>query len=357
MTVDELIRRPGAWLLTDAGPDTEIAVSARIRLARNLQQAAFPSWAGEEECVRILSRLRPAVESLPFLDGAWGWEMSELDPVDREILCERHLISAELASRNRGSAVVLRSDESLSVMINEEDHLRLQVMRPGANLMGLWQEIDAFDTALGELVPYAFSPELGYLTACPSNVGTGLRASVMVHLPALRLMREVEPVVKGLNKIGLAVRGIGGEGTEAMGNMFQVSNQMTLGEGETDLIRRLDAVVQELTTHERNARARLLEKHPARLRDFVGRAFGVLMQAHILNSQEALDLLSALRLGIEMELVRSIGGGDLNRLMQSILPGHLQRQARRDLPVEDRDQLRAMMVRERLKETGAEPAF
>ncbi len=357
MTVDDLIRRPGAWLLTEAGVDSDIAVSARIRLARNLKEAAFPGWAGEEECARILARLRPAVESLPGLEGAWSWEMSDLDPVDREILCERHLISAELAARNRGSALVLRPDESLSVMINEEDHLRLQVMRPGADLAALWREIDALDSALGEKIPYAFSAALGYLTACPSNVGTGLRASVMVHLPALRLMNEVEPVVKGLNKIGLAVRGIGGEGTEAMGNMYQVSNQMTLGESELDLIRRLSAVVEELADHERNARARLREKFPARLKDFVGRAFGILQQAHILSSQEALDLLSAVRLGIELDLVRSLSGGDLNRLTQSILPGHLQRQARRDLAVEDRDQLRAMMVRERLKETGAEPAF
>ncbi|MEI6147928.1 MAG: ATP--guanido phosphotransferase, partial [bacterium] len=226
MTLDDLIRRPGTWLAPGDGPG--IIVSSRIRLARNIDGVAFPGWAGEDECARLQSGLLEALSRINALKPCLILDMASLSMVDREFLRERHLISNELAQKSKGSSLVAREDEVLSVMINEEDHLRLQAMRPGLQLAALWKEIDALDSELEQAVHFAFSPSVGYLTACPTNVGTGLRASVMVHIPGLRLLNEVEPIIKGLTKIGLAVRGLTGEGTEASGNMFQISNQTTL---------------------------------------------------------------------------------------------------------------------------------
>jgi protein arginine kinase len=351
MTIAELMKQSGAWLRAGAG--AEVVISSRIRLARNLEGAAFPGWAGEEECVRLCDRIAPLVAALPALKEAASWDMGALAPIEKELLHERHLISNELAARGRGSMLIMRRDETLGVMINEEDHLRIQAMSPGMEIAALWQEIDRLDTELSAQVRYAFSPRLGFLTACPTNVGTGLRASVMLHLPALRVLKEMDPVIKGLGKIGLAVRGLQGEGTEASGNMFQVSNQTTLGESEQTIVSRLIAIVAELVAHETNARLRLMEAQKTLVYDIVGRAYGVLTQAYVLSSREALDMLSGLRLGVEMGLVRQLDIGLLNRLMLVTQPGHLQQFEGREVSAAERDQLRARLIREQIRQSGA----
>jgi protein arginine kinase len=233
-------------------------------------------------------------------------------------------------------------------MINEEDHLRLQAISPGMNLPAVWDRVNALDTELESRLEYAFSPQLGYLTACPSNVGTGLRASVMMHLSGLRLTNEIQAVVKGLGKLGIAVRGLLGEGTEAHGNMFQVSNQGTLGEAEDAIIEGLIEVVAELTQHEQNARARLMEGRRTYVLDQIGRAYGVLSHARVLSSQEAIDMLSALRLGLELKLIDGLSISGLNEIMLLTQPGHLQKMAGHPLGPEERDELRASTVKREL---------
>ncbi len=344
MTLDDLAGRPGAWLPED-GRDM-VVISSRIRLARNLHGLAFPGWAGEDECLRVQRQVGKVLAAVKALDPAMSVDMAAIPLHDKDFLHERHLISLELARKARGSCLVVRQDEVLGVMVNEEDHLRLQAMRPGFHLPELWSEINTLDSEIEEKVRYAFSPELGYLTACPTNVGTGLRASVMMHVPALRLTNEIEPIIKGLGKIGLVVRGLLGEGTEASGNMFQISNQTTLGEAEVVIIERLVQIVNEIANHERNARGRLLEQRENRIRDFIGRAYGVLCHARVLTSRETLDLLSGLRLGFDLGMITGIGMSDINRLTLCSQPGHLQKLAGEHVKPEDRDELRASRVRE-----------
>jgi len=321
-------------------------ISSRVRLARNFADAPFPGRAGEEAGVRLWERIRAVLcglSSMPAPVIAGGNE--EIDELGRQVLLERHLISREHAGKGRGSGVVLSGDGAIAVLVNEEDHLRLQAMLPGLRLEEAWSRIDDVDTELERAVEYAFSPRWGYLTACPSNVGTGMRASVMLHLPGLVLMDEMGPVVRGIQKIGLAVRGLQGEGTAADGHLFQVSNQMTLGEREADLVATLDQIVREIVGHEMNARARLRQKREALFRDRVGRAAGVLANAHVLSSKEALDLLSVLRLGGEAGIIKIARPEALDRLMLWVQPGHVQWTEGRRLSQGRRDQARADRVR------------
>ena len=343
MTIDDLLQQSGSWLApgTDHGP----VISSRIRLARNLKNAAFPGWAGEEECERIWKELQPVLLSVHTDSPLSAFGMAELKELDKQILFERHLISREQAEKGKGSGLVVAADESVSFMVNEEDHLRLQCIRPGPDIAGAWQTLDRLDTEIEQSVSYAFSPRLGYLTACPSNVGTGMRASVMLQVPGLVLMGEVNPIIKGVSKIGLAVRGLWGEGTEAVGNMFQISNQIRLGEREDQMIENLEKIVLEVVEHEKNARARLMEKRESVVRDHVGRAYGILTNAHILSSKEALDLLSALRLGIDLGILKPMNRRTIDELVLKTQPAHLQKMEGRALKPKDRDKARATLVR------------
>ncbi|MBN1269563.1 MAG: protein arginine kinase [Kiritimatiellae bacterium] len=353
MKLDDLLSSPGAWLAPDR--QTGVVVSSRIRLARNLQDSAFPGWAGEEECLRIWQRLRPVLQGLTTLGTSIAIGMEEMDDLDRQLLLERRLVSREHIERRRGSGLVVRIDETVSIMVNEEDHLRLQAMQAGLRLQETWKQLDAVDSEIEGHVRYAFSPRLGYLTACPTNVGTGLRASVMLHLPGLVLINEIAGIVNGMGKIGLAVRGLWGEGTEATGNMFQISNQMTLGEKEEEIIQGLEQVVREIVEHEKNARLRLMEEKEALVRDHVGRALGILSNAHLLTSKEALDLLSGLRLGSELGIFDGVGRDVIDELLLQTQPAHLQKMQGKQLNAVERDQARAELVRSRLAEKRKRP--
>jgi protein arginine kinase len=331
------------------GPHDRIVMSSRVRLARNVRDAAFPGWAKKPERVKILEMIRPAVESLPEMKGAFSEAMDNLGALDKQILVERHLISREHAAKSSGSGLVLNREESFCVMINEEDHLRMQALRPGLQLRQAWGAIDHLDSELEKKLDYAFDNVLGYLTACPTNLGTGIRVSAMLHLPGLVLGEQINPIIQSVNKLGLAVRGLYGEGTEALGNVFQVSNQMTLGETETTIVERLEKVLAQIIEHEENARQTLLEKKPKVVFNHIGRAYGILANAHSISSKETMNLLSLMRLGVDMGLFPGAERSLVDELFILTQPAHLQKQFSDKLSAEERDLLRADMVRERLK--------
>ncbi|PWU15298.1 MAG: protein arginine kinase [Verrucomicrobia bacterium] len=331
------------------GPHDRIVMSSRVRLARNIKDAAFPGWAKKPERVRVLEIVRPAIESLPEMKDAFSEAMDTLSTLDKQILVERHLISREHAAKSAGSGLVLNKDETLCFMINEEDHLRMQALRPGLQLRQAWGAMDQTDSVLEKKLDYAFSPDLGYLTACPTNIGTGIRVSAMLHLPGLVLAEQINPIIQSVNKLGLAVRGLYGEGTEALGNVFQVSNQMTLGESETAIVERLEKVLAQIIEHEENARQTLLEKKPKMVFNHIGRAYGILANAHSISSKETMNLLSLMRLGVDLGVFPGVERSLVDELFILTQPAHLQKQHSEKLSAEERDLLRADMVRERLK--------
>ena len=348
MNVHEFLSSP-AESSKRSGPNDRIVMSSRVRLARNVRALAFPGWAKKPERIRALEAIRPAVETLRQMSGAFSEAMDNLTPLDKQILVERHLISREHAAKGAGSGLVVNKDESLCVMINEEDHLRMQALRPGLQIKESWAAIDQLDSALEKRLDYAFSPALGYLTACPTNLGTGIRVSAMLHLPALVLSEQINQIIQAVNKLGLAVRGLYGEGTEALGNVFQVSNQMTLGEAETDIVERLNKVLLQLIEHEENARASLLEKKPKVVFNHIGRAYGILANAHSISSKETMNLLSLFRLGADLNLFPGTGRSLVDELFLTTQPAHLQKRYSEKLSPEERDLLRADMLRERLR--------
>ena len=348
MTIHEFLAPP-AVSCQRSGPNDQIVMSSRVRLARNLRKLPFPSWAKKPDRLRVLETILPAVESLPQLDPHFASAMDDLTPLDRQILVERHLISREHAAKSAGSGLVVNQEESICVMINEEDHLRIQSLRPGLQVKACWQAIDALDSALETKLDYAFSPELGYLTACPTNLGTGIRVSAMLHLPGLVLAEEITRIINAANKLNFAVRGLYGEGTEALGNVFQVSNQMTLGESETQIIERISKALNQIIEEEENARATLLEKKPKSVFNHIGRAYGILANAHTISSKETMNLLSLLRLGIDLGMFKGLERSVTDEVFLLTQPAHLQQQHTEKLGAEERDVLRADMVRERLR--------
>lgn len=348
MNFAELISSPGEWLRAD-GPHHDIVISSRVRLARNLCELPFPGWAKKADRISLLEQIKPQVEGLREMDDAFSEYLQDLSALEKQVLVERHLISREHAAKGIGSAVVMNHQQTLSIMINEEDHLRMQAIRCGFQLKNAYKLINRVDTALEESLEFAYSPQLGYLTACPTNVGTGMRASAMLHLPALVLDDEINKVIQAVNKIGLAVRGLYGEGTEAMGNLFQVSNQTTLGEKEEEIINRLSKVIERVIEQEQRARETLLQKKRVTLIDQIGRAYGILNNAYSMTSKEALNFLSFIRLGVDLGFFPSECRLPADALFMETQPAHLQKNSQQKLSAEERDALRADIVRTKLK--------
>ncbi len=336
----------------DSGPGGAapgpIVLSTRIRLARNLRDFPFPGWAKESQRRDIFARCAEAAREVPLMKKAYALDLKSLDDLEKQVLVERHLISRELSAAGPGSGVIISRDQTTSVMINEEDHLRLQVLRPGFQFKRVWKQVDSLDDGLETKLDLAFSAELGYLTACPTNVGTGMRASVMMHLPALVLGSQMEKVIRAVNQLGLAVRGLHGEGTEASGSIFQISNQQTLGESEEEILKRLGSVLQTIVEQEQNARAKLGEVDGPKLYDKIGRAYGTVRNAHVLTSSEAMNCLSLLRLAVDLGLLPEGERGMIDRLFIECQPGHVQLAARGALETEKRDVARARFLREQL---------
>jgi protein arginine kinase len=348
MTIHEFLCPPAESARRE-GPHNRIVMSSRVRLARNLKGIAFPGWAKKPDRLKALEIIRPAVVSMSQMSDCFAETMDNLTPLDKNILVERHLISREHAAKTGGSGLVLNREETLCVMINEEDHLRIQALRPGLQLKQAWQALDQFDSRLDQKLEYAFTSELGYLTACPTNLGTGIRVSAMLHLPGLVLAEQINQIIQAVNKLGLAVRGLYGEGTEALGNVFQVSNQMTLGEAEGDIVERLNKVLLQIIEHEENARATLIEKKPKTVYNHIGRAYGILANAHSISSKETMNLLSLMRLGADLGLFVDLDRSLVDELFILTQPAHLQKQFSEKLAAEERDLLRADMLRERLR--------
>ncbi len=348
MLLTTLLKNPADWM-QGRGPHSDVVMTSRIRLARNLRGWPFPGWASERKRTELLADVRPVIAGLQVMKDGFDEQYSNLTKTRKQVLVERHLVSREHAARSTGCAVVIDRRQSVAIMINEEDHLRMQGIRAGLDLRTAHEMINAVDSELEKQLPYAWDQRLGYLTACPTNVGTGMRASVMLHLPALVLTDQIKQVMNAVNKIGLAVRGLYGEGTEALGNLFQVSNQHTLGETEAELISRIEGVAQHIVQAENNAREKLRQESPVMLNDQIGRAYATLRFAHLLNSKEALNYLSLLRLGADLDLVSGCDRGLIDMLLLEIQPAHLQLAARKDLSPEGRDSRRAEITRERLK--------
>ena len=331
------------------GPNHRIVLSSRVRLARNVRGMAFPGWAKKPERIRSLEAIRPAVEGLPEMVACFTESMDNLSSLDKQILVERHLVSREHAAKSAGSGMVLSKDEVLCVMINEEDHLRMQALLPGLQIKQAWAAIDELDSRLEKKLDYAFNSKLGYLTACPTNLGTGIRVSAMLHLPGLVLSEQINPIIQAVNKLGLAVRGLYGEGTEALGNVFQVSNQMTLGEAEPEIVERLNKVVAQLIEHEENARATLLEKKPKVVFNHIGRAYGILANAHSISSKETMNLLSLMKLGADLGMFPEMEPALVDEVLILTQPAHIQKENAGKLDADQRDIVRSDLLRDRLR--------
>ena len=326
-------------------PKAPVVLSTRIRLARNLEAYPFPGWAKESQRREILSTCMDALESVEPLQQGSVFQLEKLNKLEKQILTERHLISRELLDAKDGAGVVISGNQGCSVMINEEDHLRIQMMANGMKFRQLWKGIDAIDTTLEAHLDFSFSSEMGYLTACPTNVGTGLRASAMMHLPGLVLANQMEKVVRAVNQLGIAVRGLFGEGSDAGGSIFQISNQQTLGESEESIIGRLTNVLNSLIEQESNAREKMLESEPLKLCDKIGRAYGILKQSYMLTSSEAMNLLSLLRLAVDLKVSPGRWRSVIDRLFIESQPGHIQYAANEKIDAGQRDVLRARLLR------------
>lgn len=347
MKIDNLLKNTSEWL-KGTGPNSNIVMSSRIRSARNLANVPFSHWASKEERAESLNSIRAAVESSSFLKNAIYVKVSDLNDIDKQFLTERHLISRELAALADSNAVVFDEREIISIMINEEDHIRIQVMQSGFNLTEAWRITDEIDNDMSARLEYAHSERLGFLTACPTNVGTGMRASVMLHLPALVFSNQANRVLQTISKLGLAVRGFYGEGTEAMGNFFQISNQVTLGRTEEEIVDNIERIIRQIISREESARKAMFMRNKERLVDRIWRAYGTLRSAHIISSNETIELLSAIRLGLDMDIMKDINITVLNDLFILTQPAHLQKMEKKILTTAERDLKRAEIIRKKL---------
>lgn len=348
MKLNDLVRQPGQWL-KGTGPHSDIIISSRIRLARNLERIPFSHWASKNTETKVLQITESAIKSVDYMKGCLFIYMGKLDEIDKQFLLERHLISREQMERGVAKAVAISDKEIISIMINEEDHLRIQVIQSGFDLVESYRLISEVDDKLEEKLDFAFSPVLGYLTSCPTNVGTGMRASAMMHLPALVMNKQIDKILHAISKLSLTARGFYGEGTQASGNFFQISNQVTLGQSEEDIIDNLERVVRQVMEQEQAARQALLKNNPAKLEDMVWRAFGTLQNARIISSAETLDLLSSVRLGVDLGLIKQIDRKMVNELFIATQPAHLQKMQGQALNPVMRDIRRAELIRAKLR--------
>jgi protein arginine kinase len=342
----------GRWL-DGTGPAADIVLSTRVRLARNLKEVPFTHRAREEQMAMVYSSVVSAVRKTPALVSSAALPMRELTPIDRQFLVERHLISHDLADNGRLRGLLLVPDESVSAMVNEEDHLRLQALSSGFQLRSAWEAVNTIDDDLGQDLDYAFGDELGYLTACPTNVGTGMRASVLIHLPSLVLTKQIGRVLQGITQVGLAVRGFYGEGSQIMGNFFQISNQTTLGQSERETVEGLERVTRQIIDYEQRARDELLKDARVQIEDKIWRAYGALRHSRVISSQEVVNLSSAVRFGVALQLSGLASVPVLNELLIRSQPAHIQLAQGREMEQRERNVVRADYVRKLLDQNAA----
>lgn len=351
MPWDRLVTNARSRWTETGGRNPEVVLSSRIRLARNLDNLPFPQRMSEADAQKLIAAAEAGVREINLMGVAPRVELYRLagtPALERQILVDKHLISPQLAKDASQRAVAISEDESISIMINEEDHLRIQVLAPGLQLEESWRVASLVDDALEQKIQYAFDEKLGYLTACPTNVGTGLRASVMMHLPGLVLTQQAGRLFHNLSQLGLVVRGLYGEGTEAAGHIFQISNQNTLGKAEEEIVTNLGAVAQKVIEAEEQARQYLFREMRLQIEDRVARAYGILANARILSSEEAMRLLSDVRLGAALGVLPQLRPDLMNELMIAMQPAFLQRMEGRELDPVERDRRRAALIRARL---------
>ncbi|MDD4202520.1 MAG: protein arginine kinase [Candidatus Omnitrophica bacterium] len=348
MEINDLLYKESEWL-KGIGPKSDIVLSSRVRLARNLADHRFFNQASNEERIKIRQEIMEGFKNVKALKGTTTINIGEISDVDRDFLVERHLMSIEHTEDGDAKAIVFDDKEMLSIMVNEEDHLRIQVLQSGFNILNAWSVINKLDDEIAEVIKYSFSDELGYLTACPTNLGTGLRASLMIHLPALVLTNQVGKVFEAISKLGLTMRGLYGEGTEATGDMFQISNQVTLGHSETELIESIARLIEKIINREATTREMIMTKNKTEVQDKVWRSLGTLKSARIITSNETITLLSVIRMGVNLGIIKGLDLRTVNELFILLQPAHLQKMEKRNLNPEERDRKRAELIREKLK--------
>ncbi|MDP8259412.1 MAG: protein arginine kinase [Candidatus Gygaella obscura] len=347
MKVNDLLNHTSEWL-KGTGPNSDIVISSRVRLARNIENKPFPHWANKKESQEFLDEVAKVYKDVHFLKSSTFIRLNEVDNLDKQFLIERHLMSHEHALLSDTKALLVDPQEVLSIMINEEDHMRIQVMQSGFNLKGAFDIIDNIDNGLSSKFKFAFTNEWGYLTACPTNTGTGMRGSVMLHLSGLVMMQQINRVLQTINKLGITTRGLYGEGTKAYGNFFQISNQYTLGRNEQEIVDNINGVIQQVIEQEQIARQTILKQHNLMLQDRVWRSLGILKNAFLITSQETIEHLSVARLGIELGIIKNVDRNTINELFILTQPAHLQKIENRKLTHAERDQKRADLVRQKL---------
>jgi protein arginine kinase len=348
MKLSDLTNHAGEWL-RGSGPMSEIVISSRIRLARNVTGFPFLTRCTRHQRQALEQKVRETILAADLSSQVLYVDLENAPDMDRQLLVERHLISKPHAGAEGARGVAIAENETLSVMVNEEDHLRIQCLRSGLQLEEAWEQINKVDDKLEAALDWSFHPRFGYLTACPTNVGTGIRVSVMLHLPALKLTGEIEKLFRAAKDMKLAVRGLYGEGTEATGDFYQISNQTTLGKSEDDIISDFKhAIVPKIIEWEQHARRTLRDDRTVQLDDKVGRAVGILRTARVIASEETLLLLSHLRMGVHLNRVKDIDLRTINELFLLTQPAHLQRIQGRKLEGDVRRAVRADYIRQRL---------
>ncbi len=347
MTFDQLIKRPASWMVS-SHKNQDIVLTSRIRLARNLKDLPFPGWARKKQRIEILSQIMPIVSRLDEQQTGFNAELSDLDQLQKQLLVERHLISRELAARSEGCGISISRNQSVSILLNEEDHLRLQCIMPGLQIRKAWEHIRQIDHLLGEQLPYASLAGLGYLTACPTNLGTGMRASVMVHLPGMVLSGYMDQVFKAAEKLNITVRGIYGEGTDTTGNIFQFSNISNVKDNENTILDKIKNVISDLSVQETNAREKVYRDNPIAIKDRIGKSYGILKFARLISTREALEHISMIRMGISLGVIANDDPKSLYLLVLRIQAAHIQQALGGQLPPEmDKEQLAFLAGKER----------
>lgn len=331
--------------------DDGIVLTSRVRLARNIDKMPFPHILNKEQADEVINEVSAAVlESNSAVAKNFKlMRLRDVKPIERQSMVEKHLISMDLANNYQRAGLLIDKDEDVSIMINEEDHIRLQVLYPGFRIREAYDYASKLDDLIEEKMTYAYDSELGYLTSCPTNVGTGIRASVMLHLPALSATRNINNILNTVTQLGMTIRGLYGEGSNVMGNIYQISNQVTLGLSEEEIINNLIAVTQKIVDQEMKARSIILEKQRGEFEDSIYRSLGILKYARVMTSSECLNLLSRVRMGIEMGILKDVDMDTVNKLIVDSQPATLQLKEGKELGTDERDFLRARVVRESLK--------
>ncbi len=345
---EEMAKNPTSWL-SGQGEESMVVLSTRVRLARNISDCIYPSAADLETKDKVVTYFESAYAHSGRLSRGNFLKADELTRLDRDFLVERHLMSPTFMQDDGSCALYVSENEQVSIMVNEEDHFRIQALAPGLSPENALQMASEYDNEIGKFLQFDYDPDFGFLTACPTNVGTGMRVSVLIHLPGLVITKDIDKVISKISKMGVVVRGFYGEGTDVLGNLFQISNQTTLGVSEKEIMELVSGVARSIIEDEALARERLLKEAPDQISDKIWRAYGILKHARVLTSEEVMNLLSALRLGVAMHIIDLIDISLINDILLLSQPAHLQKYYAKEMNPDRRDFVRAEMAREKLK--------